>query len=361
MNISVNTGTDEYIVRTCTFTNCLNGAIYVALSNGGKASVINTQITGCQKNGDGGAIEAFIQSGGILTIDAQCRFTECTAQDSGGGISADITGENSKLIIGDGVLFDTCSCSRYNSSFISAQSHQLFNLLDPQLMSGNDYAIKTDMQDTADITSNYGGGLFAQNQNGGIMTIIGIPFIQCISYMFPYTVSSFGTGDGGGLYAVVGSLSNILTLIDLTFTNCNASGLGGGLYIQSTYGASAYLTRNFEFINCTSNQGGGIYVNSNSFISLLDVEMNIFNCSAKYTGGGMQLSAGQGEINVTGVINITDCNITGNDGQGSGGCISLNYPPFSNSQFLIDGNINIKNCNPNTEYQGVKKIGISAS
>lgn len=85
------------------------------------------------------------------------------------------------------------------------------------------------------------------------MTIIGIPFIQCISYMFPYTVSSFGTGDGGGLYAVVGSLSNILTLIDLTFTNCNASGLGGGLYIQSTYGASAYLTRNFEFINCTSN------------------------------------------------------------------------------------------------------------
>jgi hypothetical protein len=37
MNISVNTGTDEYVVDTCTFTNCLNGAISIRLSNGGKA------------------------------------------------------------------------------------------------------------------------------------------------------------------------------------------------------------------------------------------------------------------------------------------------------------------------------------
>ncbi|KAA6356247.1 MAG: hypothetical protein EZS28_048226, partial [Streblomastix strix] len=107
--IDINTGTDEYVVDTCTFTNCLNGAIYFELSNGGKASVINTQFTGCQNNGSGGAIYANIQSGSILTIDGQCRFTECSAQRYGGGIYAQIEGENSRLIIGDGIIFDTCS------------------------------------------------------------------------------------------------------------------------------------------------------------------------------------------------------------------------------------------------------------
>ncbi|KAA6356875.1 MAG: hypothetical protein EZS28_047598, partial [Streblomastix strix] len=74
----------------------------IRLTNGCKASVINSQFTGCQANQQGGAIYAWIQSDGILTLDGQCRFTECTSQGYGGGIFASIDGAGSKLIIGDG-------------------------------------------------------------------------------------------------------------------------------------------------------------------------------------------------------------------------------------------------------------------
>ncbi|KAA6395986.1 MAG: hypothetical protein EZS28_008485, partial [Streblomastix strix] len=181
--IEVNQSTDEYIVDTCTFTNCLSGAIYFELSNGGKAQIINSQFTGCQTSGSGGAINANIQSGGILTIDGQCRFINCSAQNSGGGIYTQIDGENSKLIIRYGVIFDTCS-------------------------------------------GEAGGGLFAMVKYSAQLIFEGdCKFINC----------SANSGSGGGMHAQSSGEGCLIRVIgELLFNNCSSSSIGGGIYFSET-------------------------------------------------------------------------------------------------------------------------------
>ncbi|KAA6384197.1 MAG: hypothetical protein EZS28_020275, partial [Streblomastix strix] len=259
--IVVSQSSDEYIVDTCTFTNCLSGAIDIRLSNGGKASVINSQFTGCQSNGDGGAIYAWIESGGILTIDGQCRFTECTAQSGGGGgIFAYIIGAGSKLVIGNGAIFDTCSC-----------------------------------QDGS------GGGLFAVMNSGAQLIFEGdCKFIDCSS----------SDSIGGGVSATVRNEgSSVRCLGELMFDNCSSTRSGGGGSLSSQDKASVELNK-VTCIDCKGSQGAGLNIQQliNTYFSISG-KASFTRCESTGVGGGLAfIILGENiEIQLTGALQFTDC------------------------------------------------------
>ncbi|KAA6353935.1 MAG: hypothetical protein EZS28_050538, partial [Streblomastix strix] len=72
--------------------NIAGGAIYLYIDN----------------EGSGGAIHAFIYTGGKLTIDGQCNFTRCEANSDGGGIFALVSEVNSQLSLED-IKFEECT------------------------------------------------------------------------------------------------------------------------------------------------------------------------------------------------------------------------------------------------------------
>ncbi|KAA6356705.1 MAG: hypothetical protein EZS28_047768, partial [Streblomastix strix] len=259
MNIEVNQSTDEYIVDTCTFTNCLSGAIDIRLSNGGKASVINSQFTGCQTSGSGGAINANIQSGGILTIDGQCRFTKCTSQNSGGGINLWIEGDDSKLIFGEGLIFDTCSS--YDN----------------------------------------GGGLYANIRTGSQLIFEGdCKFINC----------SANSGSGGGMHSQSSGEGSLIRVIsELLFENCSSSFIGGGAFISAQDKASIELNR-VTCIDCKGSQGAGLSIQfgSNAVLTISG-QSSFTRCESLDNGGGIyfDIQRENVEIRIIGPMNFTDC------------------------------------------------------
>ncbi|KAA6381575.1 MAG: hypothetical protein EZS28_022898, partial [Streblomastix strix] len=331
MNISVNIGTDEYIVRTCTLTNCLKGAIYFELSNGGKSSVINSQFTGCQINGSGGAIyinltrggeaqvsnsqftgcqssysggaiNANIQSGSILTIDGQCRFTECSTQYSGGGINAQIEGENSKLIFGDGLIFHTCS-SNYNGGGI-----YVYIITGAQLIFEGNCQFK---DCSANIIS--GGGIYAEclGEGSQIRSLGELLFDNCsafsrggggacihsLNYAFielnKVTCIDCKSEDGGGIEILIGS-NTVLTLSgQASFTRCESIWFGGGIFFSiQRENVEIRITGSMDFVDCTSYFGGGININAQSKIILtISSSCTFLNCTGQ-EGGGMYLFSG---------------------------------------------------------------------
>ncbi|KAA6393309.1 MAG: hypothetical protein EZS28_011162 [Streblomastix strix] len=111
-NIVVDQPTDEFKVINCTFKNCENsgasgGALYIQLSNGGKCYILNSTFINCSSS-FGGAIYAEIYREAELTIDGLCSFTDCHA-DYGGGICAVIDGQNSRILLEDGLKFERCT------------------------------------------------------------------------------------------------------------------------------------------------------------------------------------------------------------------------------------------------------------
>ncbi|KAA6389547.1 MAG: hypothetical protein EZS28_014925 [Streblomastix strix] len=345
--IVVSQSQDEYIVDTCTFTDCVNtgngGAIDIRLTNGGKASVINSQFTGCQANAYGGAIYADIQSGGILTINGQCKFTQCTAQNNGGGIYIQINGAGSKLIIGDGAIFDTCSSQSSGGG------------LEAQVQTGAQLVFEGDCKFiNCSVNSGSGGGISAYcNNEGSSIRFLGeLKFDNCSS-----------TQSGGG--ASIGSDDkasielNKVTCVDCkgrqgaglnvlanayfsmsgkaSFTRCECTGYGGGIYFSIQGNAEIQLTGEMEFIDCIGNYGGGLSIYSSQIISVISSSIIFQNCTGT-SGGGMYmfLSNIETEIQINGELSFDNCS-----GTNSGGGL---YLEISRSQLSFENKCEFLKC-----------------
>ncbi|KAA6372371.1 MAG: hypothetical protein EZS28_032102, partial [Streblomastix strix] len=368
LSIVVNINTDEFIVNTCTFTNCkytgYGGAIDIELSNGGKASVINSQFTGCQTNIYGGAIYASIQSGGILTIDGQCKFTQCTAQNNGGGIFAQIEGENSKLIIRDGAIFDTCSSQGFGGG------------LNAMMNNGAQLTFQGDCQfQNCSVNSGSGGGIYASVGNEGSL-------IQCLGELTFDNCSSLWSGGGASLgsWDKASIEINKVTCIDCkseqsaglnvqpdsdtyftisgkaSFTRCESTGSGGGLflYIQGE-NAEIQLTGEMEFIDCFGEFGGGLSIYSSQIISVISSSIIFQNCSSTNSGGGLYLSTSGSQLSFTNIIQFKNCSC-----QYSGGGLWASCIDEGTIQFI--GGMNFENCSTNQQggaiYAIIKSGGV---
>ncbi|KAA6354859.1 MAG: hypothetical protein EZS28_049614, partial [Streblomastix strix] len=95
----------EFIL--CKGSNIYGGAINLNISFEGQVIISNSTFNQCEAQ-YGGGIYLSIESGGNLTIDGQCSFTECKSSDYGGGIWAQISGVNSLLTLEDGLKFENC-------------------------------------------------------------------------------------------------------------------------------------------------------------------------------------------------------------------------------------------------------------
>ncbi|KAA6396983.1 MAG: hypothetical protein EZS28_007493 [Streblomastix strix] len=214
-------------------------------------------IVECKAKEDGGGICADILSGSILTIDEQCQFIDCYA-DEGGGLFAWIHDSSSLLTLQE-CLFRGCKSGggAYVYSYIGAQLNKV----------------------TFENCSSYrGGGIYFILNNLTQLVINGSTFNSC-------RASSYG----GGIYLEYYSSS--LEFIDTTFFNCSAEYYGGGMCIKC-YSKNSIFTitsNSIIFKECSAIRGGGIYI-----------DLAISNQSLSYPtgfGGGIFL-VGYGDYDV---------------------------------------------------------------
>ncbi|KAA6393977.1 MAG: hypothetical protein EZS28_010491 [Streblomastix strix] len=260
-NIIVNQSTDEFIVTNCTFRNCGNstvsgGALYIQLSNGGHCQVANTTFTNCSSS-YGGAIYAQINSGGNLTINRLCSFTDCYAYGQGGGICAYIYGQNSRLLLLDGLKFERCH-------------------------------------------SNYGGGgLIIYAYQGAQLLLIGqCSFRDCFSLNAGEIQEFF---DGGGLL-LFSEDQCLLSISSTLYQNCSSETGGGGL-LASVLSRSQLVISSCQFIRCSSFQGngGGIYIilECSSNCSFIIIDTIVQEC--KVSKGSFYQSGFGGGLHIEGL------------------------------------------------------------
>ncbi|KAA6375571.1 MAG: hypothetical protein EZS28_028902, partial [Streblomastix strix] len=256
---------------------------------------------------NGGGIFASIYTGGKLTIDGQCNFTECKS-DYGGGFLAHVAGRNSLLTLEDGIQFESCT-SRY-------------------LNGGGAYL---DISDQA-TSLREGGGMNVRIQNeNSILELVGVLFENC---------STFGSQCyGGGLYVVVNTNTSLLISGMSLFNNCSSDYIGGGCYVScSGSGSQIQITGQLEFENCTSDLGGGLCFDIFDQATIDIDQMSFINCTAS-EGGGLNVYINNGDFSVTGPVIFQNCE--SQIGGGSSMIVQL-YLEVKFTQICIEGTLIIK-------------------
>ncbi|KAA6402212.1 MAG: hypothetical protein EZS28_002264 [Streblomastix strix] len=292
----------------CKGSEIYGGAIYLSINNDGNVTISNSSFYQCEAI-DGGGIFAHVYSGGKLTIDGQCDFTECkSSYNGGGGISSSITGLNSQLIIDDGVKFEDCIVDNFEDQ-------------------------------------GSGGGIYINIWNHGQCIINKVLLCNCSSY------EGGAEYYGGGMCAFISAENSILELIDVKFENCSSLYYqGGGIFIVVNSGAQLSIPQSFQFKNCKANYGGGCCLSSSFSQSIIQIkgEFRLDNCSA-YCGGGMYLYIhNQTTIDIN-KMQFENCNAF----QQGGGIFS---DIDSNSQLIFSGQFSFINCQSNYFGGGIYSI-----
>ena len=140
-----------------------------------------------------------------------------------------------------------------------------------------------------------------------------------------------GTDSGGGVY--VGSSSTLN--LQGTISNCKAENQGGGVYLSTNSGAT--LMMNGGMISgCTAgSQGGGVYVYYSSTVEMSNRSKIENNCTAK-EGGGVYLSGSNAKLEMDNST-ISDCTAS----PGNGGGVYVNG---SQASVTMKNGSRIENC-----------------
>ncbi|KAA6394759.1 MAG: hypothetical protein EZS28_009714 [Streblomastix strix] len=361
--------------------NSQRGAIFLNLSNEGQVTLSISSFYQCEAY-NGGGIFAIIESGGQMTIDGQCIFTECKASYNGGGIYAQIQEENSILELidiqlenctsfntGGGIFVDVklsaqlimsrtgilinCSCDQNGGGcYINCQgSGSIFQVIGEiefencRSLAGGGMLILNLDQATVDInqmsfndcqSDHFGGGLLMSIQEGGNVSVGGsISFNNC-----KCIDDDYNNGQGGGFYAEIDKGGQMTISGQLEFENCT-SNFGGGMYIIF-YGNGIIQTHQINFNGCESSyEGGGLYSIISQGGQLIIKDQYIIGCKSTLGSGGGIFS----DIN-SGLLNIEDatfdsctCTQFGNGGgisliQGSSSKISITNSSFINCKTI---------------------------
>ncbi|KAA6366654.1 MAG: hypothetical protein EZS28_037819, partial [Streblomastix strix] len=381
----------------CKGTEIIGGAIYLNINNQGQVTISNSSFNQCEAQ-NGGGIYASIQSGGgILTIDGECRFTQCTTQRYGGGIFAWIEGENSKLIIGDGVIFDTyhvhsitvqaemefsfdnCSCKYLGGGlyvFSSSSSISFENVIQFKDCSNTDIGggICVNCTDEGMIefigelnfnncsASNFGGGGDFCTLNNGHIVTNNITCNNCKAQKYGGGISIYSFDEncmiefsgiitfvdcigqfGGGLYIEIHQYGQVIISNRCTFTRCIAEQNGGGIFIDSQQqGILVRISGYLSFELCQSQgYGGGLYAyNNNGSIISLTGYCIFKDCSSEQSGGGIYSNISDGSLNIEdATFDRCICTQPGNGGgialiQGISSIVSITNSSFINCRTI---------------------------
>ncbi|KAA6385285.1 MAG: putative NEK protein kinase [Streblomastix strix] len=298
-------------IDNCLFYQCK------AVSNGGGLNLfinypkeITLKTAGsreCEAQNEGGALWCSINNGAKLTLPYLWSFTECkTLSDSGygGAFYASVNGENSQLIFEDIVIFERCSGQTGGGMFMKVQS-------------GGSFTITLICHFTNCSSSNSGGGLYLETNNG---TVNFNPTEHIV--MENCTCD----GSGGGIYCLI-SNNGQMQVNNTKFKNCSSQGSGGGIYASIESKGQLILDKACLFYQCESHgNGGGIYIRINftaQFLFLIKdalihqcKSLNSTNSSLSYPesgfGGGLFLGCDGDYDPSTEMIDLRGMNIYDN-------------------------------------------------
>ena len=261
--------TNNFIVtiENCEFKGYLasrGGAIFV---NWGKLTVKHTDFSDCytQASQDKCGGSAIWTTAQVLEVEG-CSFTDCACNaeggSQGGAIFHNIRNDGAKI-------YQDCkdfpaACITYPTGFSAETETTLKNctFVDCFSLSGSGGTVETDAwkvtAENCHFTGSYSG---KPNGNGGAFNI------YCNDSVNP------------------GTINTSLTVKGCTFTDCSAR------RGSSKGGAIRTLTRtvtieNSTFEDCWAADGGAIYINDNSAISLTINGCTFTNCTATSGAGG---------------------------------------------------------------------------
>ncbi|KAA6388243.1 MAG: hypothetical protein EZS28_016231 [Streblomastix strix] len=353
------------LLNNVSFDQCQSsdgGGIYFSNANQGEMIFRSLKSDHCESYNSGGALFAHLESGGKLTISGSCLFTDCNTTTDyygiGGGIYASIIGENSQLIFEDSITFERCSgyygggifseirglgkllvtgtFSVINCSCTAQGGGILFAIFDRSqlIMNGSCSLIDCKSDDS-------GGGLFIAlpDPNYDIQLIGQMHFEGCTSK------------NGGGMYFLTEYVGQI-TINDISFTGCNSTSYGGGLYTNMSQGAQLTIIGKLTYTNCYSSAeyvsvigdtymigGGGFYLCAFGAGTTVRItgEMEYKQCSSFGVGGGLNAYLKDSAMLEINRASFTDC-LSINDGGG------LYLQIMTGSQFAITGTASLVNC-----------------
>ncbi|KAA6383356.1 MAG: hypothetical protein EZS28_021116, partial [Streblomastix strix] len=322
INTVVNGSNSQFIVSDLVkFEKCQSrqgGAISVELLNMGICVVNNVQFNECSVNNDGGGIYAQLQnSGGVLTITNQTSFVQCINTFwGGGGINIVSYGSNSKCIISDNVIFEKCEAGIGGAMYLNQINVVIFEVHNCQFVEC--------------ISNFYGGAIqYSSWNDNNIPSFIldGVSFISCSS--------QYNKGDGGSLCIDVHSGTS--TINGSIFSGCQSLNNGGAINID-LYSNSALIIDNGIFIDCGCSgpgRGGAIAIYQYQYDCLISITNSSFtNCktlsgiSNQYGWGGaivikMEFQASQ--LNTTNFL-LTDLSFTNCKASGAGNNLHILSP-----------------------------------
>ena len=139
--------------------------------------------------------------------------------------------------------------------------------------------------------------------------------------------------------------SNV-TILNITITNGNVSGDGGGIYVAS--GATLTLKNSILTNNTAAGRGGAIYNAGTLSLSTDTISGNkITKTTSTYGGGGLYNASGTATL-----VNVTIANNTANSASGSGGNIRQAGGTLSTKNTLIASAVSGGNCAGTIASQG---------
>ncbi|KAA6351383.1 MAG: hypothetical protein EZS28_051845, partial [Streblomastix strix] len=208
--------------------------IYGSIGQNSQLYIIGpTKFESCvSKTSSGGGIYTSIKQGGQLIIKNECKFIGCTSeQGSGGGIFTNIDGANSKLTIEDSIIFDSCQSSSggglstviSNGGLLTLSGETSFVRCKSIIQHGGGISASINgenskIESSGEITfdhcegKEYGGGIYISIIDKGSMIISNTLILQSCS-----------SANGGGIYANIDFESQFEFIInDALIKECQA-------------------------------------------------------------------------------------------------------------------------------------------
>ncbi|KAA6354394.1 MAG: hypothetical protein EZS28_050079, partial [Streblomastix strix] len=268
---------------------------------------------------NGGGLSAIILNGAQLIFEGDCKFDNCSSLFSGGGIYAQCNNEGSLIQYLGELSFDNCS--------------SLWSGGGASLGSGDKASIELNKVTCVDCKSGQGAGLNVQPSLDTHFTISGkASFTRCES-----------TGSGGGIcFNIQGENIEIQLTGEMEFIDCIGI-YGGGISIGSIYKIILVISSLCTFKNCTGSQGGGMYMPLSDIETEIQITglLSFDNCSSNQ-GGGLYLSTSGSSLSFTNAIQFKNCS-----SQYSGGGLWASCSNEGTIQFI--GGMNFENCSTNQQ------------
>ncbi|KAA6368584.1 MAG: hypothetical protein EZS28_035889 [Streblomastix strix] len=212
----------------------------------------------------------------------------------GGGFYS-TQGSGTQLIINGKIIFDNCTSSGYGGgqNLEASGSASVIN-------------ITGELEFKQCHTSTFGGGLYASIRNKAVIEINNASFINC------------SANTGGGLNLNLSTNAYFAIYGISSFTDCNCSLFGGGIYIMIDGGTVNFnQSSKVMFVNCRCSlqNGGGMYCSISNFGQMIVNNMKLNNCYSRRDGGGIYASIeSEGQLILDKSCEFYQCESHGNGG-----------------------------------------------